>query len=147
MRGMFRGTAIAALTMGLAALAGCATSPSPESNSEGPLLPTLQVTTGSGVVRFALQVTNVSESPVELNFRTGQSAEFVVRRGGEEIWRWSDDQMFTQALRREVLGPGESRTYEAEWRPSPGQIGQLSAVGTLTATDHQVEQAVQFELP
>ena len=126
---------------------GCATSPAPESGADEGLLPSLTVTTASGAVTFNLQVTNVSDAPIELVFPDGQSAEFVVRRNGEEIWRWSDGQMFTQAVRQITLAPGESRSYSGEWRPGGGTTGQFVAVGTLTASGRRVEQAVQFGLP
>lgn len=136
------------LLLALVLMAGCSTNaPAPEQRSEEPLLTSLQVTMAAGQVSFTLQVTNVSSEPVELNFNSGQSADFVVTRGGERIWRWSDDQMFTQALRQEVLAPGDSRSYQAEWQPAAGLAGEFTARGMLTAREHRPEQAAQFSLP
>lgn len=118
-----------------------------EAAADGPLLTSLQVSRSGGEITFHLQVTNIAAAPIEVTFPTGQSADFVVRQGSDRIWRWSDDQMFTQAVRREVLDPGDSRSYEAQWRPSADLRGEFVAVGTLTDTQHRVEQAAQFSLP
>lgn len=103
-------------------VAGCASGNRGGEPEEGALVPSLEVSTGGSSVDLVLQVTNPSEEPVELNFASGQIYDFVVLEGEREIWRWSEDQMFTQALRRERLGPGESRRFEAQWRPRPGPM-------------------------
>lgn len=131
----------------VASLSSCATNPVPENAADQGLLPSLTVTTAPESVTFNLQVTNVTDAPIELLFPSGQSADFVVRRDGVEIWRWSDGQMFTQAIRQTIVAPGESRSYTGEWRPPSGTAGQFVAVGMLTARDRRVEQAVQFGLP
>lgn len=127
---------------------GCASNSTaaPEAGAEQ-LLPTLQVTTGAERVRFVFQVLNTGGDPVELVFPSGQSADFEVRRGGERIWRWSDEQMFTQAVREVTVAAGESLRFEAEWAPPAGTGGEMEAVATLTATGVRVDQAVRFSLP
>jgi hypothetical protein len=114
---------------------------------EDELLASLQVYTSGDGVGFVLQVTNVAERPVELNFRTGQSYDFAVLSGTREVWRWSADQVFTQAVRRERLAPGESKRYEALWRPDATVRGEFVAVGELTASDARVQQSTRIELP
>jgi hypothetical protein len=136
------------LLMAIAVLALAACAPREQlSTTGGPLLPTLQVSTSANEVGFLLQVMNTTEAPVELNFTTGQSFDFVVLDGQREVWRWSHDQMFTQALRRETLEPGASLRFEASWRPAPGLTGEFEAIGILTATDHRLEQPATFRLP
>lgn len=132
-------------------LAACAARESDEGGNgdrDGrPLLASLQTTTFGDSVQFMLQVTNTGTAPVELNFSSGQSFDFVVRDGEREVWRWSADQMFTQALRTESLAPGETRTFQAMWRPGQALRGEFTAVGMLTASDHPVEQSTRFRLP
>jgi hypothetical protein len=113
----------------------------------GPLMPSLQATAVGDSVHFVLQVTNVSERAVELNFRSGQSYDFVVQdEAGRELWRWSADMMFTQALRRERVEPGATLVFEESWRPPTHLRGRFVAVGQLTASDHPVEQRAYFRL-
>jgi hypothetical protein len=85
--------------------------------------------------------------PVELNFRSGQTYDFEVRDGRTLLWRWSDEQSFTQALRREWLEPGATLRFEAMWRPDPAVRGEFLATGRLTASDRRVEQATRITLP
>ncbi len=119
----------------------------PGSAGNGPLLPSLQATARGDSVVFVLQVTNTSEVPVDLHFRSGQSYDFVVLSGEREVWRWSEGQMFTQALRHERLQAGQTLRFEEAWRPEPGVSGSLVAVGRLTVADRQVEQRANFRLP
>lgn len=139
-----------ALTLFVAtSLPGCAPpSPPGAPAAGGPLLSSLQVTQTDQSVTFDLQVTNVSEAPVDLVFPTGQSAEFVVERAdGSAVWRWSADQMFTQAIRTVTLAPDESWGTRGQWAP-PGTLeGEYIARGWLTARDLRVEQATRFRLP
>lgn len=128
--------------------AACAPTPEPGSNGEAPaLLPSLQASTDGGAVLFMLQVTNTAEEPIPLDFSSGQSYDFVVRDGEREVWRWSADQMFTQALRSEVVAPGETLTYEATWTPPAGLSGEFTVTGRLTARNRPVEQAARFRIP
>lgn len=117
--------------------------------TDGPLVSTLQVETAPDSVRFVLQVTNASAAPVEVRFNTGQTFDFLVRDDrGAEIWRWSADMGFTQALRSETLAPGETRTLSAAWRPGAGLAGrELTAVGRLTSGSHPLERRLAFRLP
>jgi hypothetical protein len=98
-------------------------------------------------VRFHLRVTNASEAPVELTFPTGQSFDFVVLQNGREVWRWSGDRMFTQAIREERLAPGETRSFSAEWQPPASLRGELEVRAVLTALEHRLEQRSHFRIP
>ena len=111
------------------------------------LVSSLQVEQLGDTLRMQLQVTNTSDAPVALTFPSGQSFDFFALRDGEEIWRWSLDQMFTQAIRSETLAPGATLQYDAVWSPPPGISGEITIAGTLTALDKQIEQRTQVSLP
>lgn len=113
----------------------------------GALVSSLQVEPFPDSVRFSLQVTNTGSQPVTLQFPSGQSFDFVVSRGGAELWRWSADRMFTQAVRTETLAPGETRSFDAAWQPPVGTSGELVARGFLTARGETAEQQARFSLP
>ncbi len=128
--------------------AGCVHSvPGGSTSGDSPLLPSIQVYTETERVNFVLQVTNIDTAAVHLEFGSGQSFDFVVSgEDAREIWRWSADQMFTQAERTELLAAGESARYEAEWNPPADLRGNFVAVGRLVARNHPVEQATRFDL-
>jgi hypothetical protein len=110
------------------------------------LATSLQVEQLADSVRFALRVTNATAEPVNLTFSSGQSFDFVVEREGREVWRWSDDMMFTQAIRQETMAPGATRNYGATWVPPRGASGRYTVRGVLTAREHPVEQRAEFQL-
>lgn len=70
---------------------------------------------GRDTVKITLVKCNVSSSTITLRYDTGQRVDFVALRGGREVWRWSDDQFFTQATGTVTLRPGECETYTATW--------------------------------
>jgi len=82
-------------------------------------------------VVFEYTVENVGDAPEEVTFRSGLSADFAVVDGDDEIWRASDGQMFTQALRTETVDAGDSETFSESWDdPEPGEY---TVVATLNA--------------
>lgn len=114
----------------------------------GPLVSTLQAEASREGVRLSLQVTNASQATVTLQFNSGQRYDFAVRDGAREVWRWSADMGFTQALGSETLAPGETRTYAERWPADPALAGRtLTAVGRLTSRSHPVERTLEFRAP
>lgn len=112
------------------------------------LLPSVQVTTANDSVEFVLQVTNTTDAPVALTFPSGQTYDFVVYDGsGREVWWWSAEQMFTQAVREETVAPGETRTYSEVWVPAPGTTGTFEVEGVLTVSNREVRQRTSFRVP
>jgi hypothetical protein len=139
----------------VAAFAAC-TPPPPENPASDagsapragePLVSSLQVTPAGDSVRFVLQVTNAGTAPVALTFGSGQTFDFSVSREGREVWRWSADRSFTQAVRETAIGPGETQRHEAAWHPPAGTRGALVARGWLTAQQLRAEQSTGFSLP
>jgi hypothetical protein len=60
----------------------------------------------SFVTRLSLR--NTSGQPVTLQFPSGQSYDVVVRNGnGDQVYRWSAEKGFTEAIRTETLDSGE----------------------------------------
>lgn len=75
-------------------------------------------------VRLRLLVRNDSTEPVELQFGSGKTYDFLLRDGsGRVLWRWSDGRAFAMAIVERSLPPGES--YEIE------EILELSALNSL----------------
>ena len=143
-----RGTADAALAT------ASPTAPAPSVRAEKPdtvhpLKSSLEVTRRGGVAHFALTLANRGKKSIEVAHPNGQTHDFVVMdAAGRELWRWSEDRMFTQAMQTRVLGKGEQATYEESWTPSAAQRGQtLTLVAMLNSTSHTVEERAEFVVP
>ncbi|WP_420126677.1 BsuPI-related putative proteinase inhibitor [Longimicrobium sp.] len=121
-------------------------SPPPQTVHSSELVSSLRVEAGDTVI-LTLQVTNPSAAPVAFTFPSGQSYDFAIRAGGAEVWRWSADRGFTQAVRTVTLAPGETWTFGERWAPPPGTRGEFTAVGRLTSSDRAVERTTVFRLP
>lgn len=126
-------------------LAGC-TAAAVAPSAGAPLATSLQAEPRSDTVRFVLQVTNVKDRPVVLDFTSGQEYDFAVLQEGREVWRWSAGRMFTQALRADTLAPGETRTYRAGWVPGDAR-GDLTVRGELRSGSHPVAEEIGFRVP
>ena len=123
--------------------------PKPKKRETGvaKIAPTFAVQIDKSTLHFSLDVTNVGKKNVELQFPDGQTHDFaVLDASGREVWRWSRDRLFTQALQNRVLEPGETLTHEERW--TPGDLrGSFVAVATLQSSSHPLETRVEFTLP
>lgn len=64
--------------------------------------------------RWMFVVANLSDAPLTLTFSSGRRADVALARDGEEVYRWSDGQVFTQAIEEVTVEPAESVTFELE---------------------------------
>jgi len=65
---------------------------------------------------MTLTLLNRGSQPVRLLFATSQRYDFVVKDdAGNEVWRWSADQLFAQVLAEETLAPGGTLTFGETW--------------------------------
>src|SRR4051812_50189599 len=80
----------------------------------GPLAASFQIQPAADSVTFVLAVTNATQAPLALEFRSGQSYDFAVADGGREVWRGGGGGVVTQARPRGTPGPGPAPT------PPPG---------------------------
>lgn len=106
------------------------------------LIGNLEVTVTDEQVEFTFTTENTGTDPIRMEFPTGQTAEFNVHEGSTEVWRWSDDRMFTQKRHTKTLNPGESVDCLAAW-PDP-HPGEYTATATLTATETEVDAHTAF---
>ncbi len=84
----------------------------------------------------ALLLVLTASEPVTLQFNSGQRFDFIVTKGAEEVWRWSADQFFTQALGEESLSAGDALRYQAQW--TPAEEGSYRVVGMITASNPEL---------
>ena len=88
---------------------------------------------GQGGVVWLLDVTNLTEVPLVLHFRDGQSADVVLSdESGREVYRWSADMGFTDALWDQTIEPGAMWSIQLrdELNIAPGRY---LASATVTA--------------
>lgn len=88
-------------------------------------------------VRLTLSLQNSSGRKVELVFPSGQKYDFWVTRDGRQVWRWSADRFFTQAVVRQTLEGQTGTQFSETW--------QTEGAGTYEA--HARATAQRFERP
>lgn len=86
-----------------------------------------------GGVVWLIDVTNLTEAPLVLQFRDGQSADVVLTdESGTESYRWSADMSFTDALWNQTIEPGA--TWSIQLRDELNlAAGRYLASATVTA--------------
>lgn len=101
-------------------------------------------------IAVTLTVSNIGGAPADLTFRSGQKYEFTASRGGREVWRWSAGRVFTLAITRMSVRPGEEISFREQWdqrdndgdRVPPGRYrisGWLTAEGREEMTKSSTE--------
>ena len=68
-------------------------------------------------IPFTMTIKNGTDKPHTMEFSSGQNFDIEVRRvaGGDPVWNWAHDKMFTMMLQTQTLRPGESRVFTATW--------------------------------
>ena len=65
-------------------------------------------------VTWGLKLENRGRSAVTLRFSTGKEGDVALVQGGREVYRWSANRLFSQALRERSLGAGDAHTFKLE---------------------------------
>jgi hypothetical protein len=86
-------------------------------------------------VRFTLRLTNVTGKTEQLTFPTGQRYDFWVMDGDEEVWRWSDDRVFTQAITKASIDTQGTLVLTENW--TPDRSGDFEVFGELAADGYK----------
>lgn len=106
------------------------------------LASSLSATTQDGSVAFRYEVRNEGSETVDLQFTSGQTHDVIVRRDGDDVWRFAAGRMFAQMLQSESIPSGENLTYECSWDdPEPGEY---EARAHLAANDEECEASTTF---
>jgi len=88
-------------------------------------------------VPISFQVENCGTEPVPVTYATSQRYEIVVEDDdGNEVWRWSRDKLFTQAISEEEFKSFTSVTYFQLWdkrdlEGKPVPFGRYTVTATL----------------
>lgn len=106
------------------------------------LIGRLEVDASIDAVAFVFEVENAGAAAVDLEFRSGKTADVVVYEVENEVWRWSDGRMFTQALRSETVEPGETLTHRMVWEQPP--TGTYTAEASLAASNAELIERATF---
>lgn len=97
-------------------------------------------------VGLDLAVANADTVAVRVTFSSSQRYDFaVLDEAGDEVWRWSAERMFTQAITEEVVPAGAVLEYHEEWPDAVA--GRYRVVARFESIDHPLELAADFEVP
>ncbi len=97
-------------------------------------------------VEFNLDVRNNTVKMVELQFKDGQTHDFVVQdAAGKEVWRWSAGRMFTQAMQNALVKGKEVETFSEFW-DAKDMHGRFTATAIVMSENHPIQERVDFEL-
>ncbi|MUV90301.1 hypothetical protein GJ629_10670 [Halapricum sp. CBA1109] len=101
------------------------------------------VTTERGAsLSITVTAENTGSEPVELTFSDGQTVEVIVRADGEERFRYGEGMVFTQAVRTEVLSPGERLAETVEWDDPDDDADTVAAWLCTSDADCRAETAL-----
>jgi uncharacterized protein YceK len=87
-----------------------------EKNTAVKLETKLEVNQLGDKVVFDLTLTNVGSEDIDLLFSSGQQFEVVVQNeNNQEVYRYSEGKMFSQALQNKLIQSGKHIAWKVEW--------------------------------
>lgn len=86
-----------------------------------------------GPVRMVMRLENFGTQTAVIPQSSGQTHDFVIRRGDQVVWRWSEHRFFLQALGAISVEPGEIQVYEGVWDKRM-KSGKAAPKGHYTVT-------------
>ncbi|RBW69519.1 BsuPI-related putative proteinase inhibitor [Bacillus taeanensis] len=129
---------------GLILISGCGTNSSQNTNNgeveEHASLEEVQTFVEAKQEKQALHITlllqNNSSEDVKLTFSSGQQFEIIVLNDkNEEVYRFSKDKTFTQAIETKVLKEGSQMKWHDVWKTSNVQTGPYQIKGQITISE------------
>lgn len=66
-------------------------------------------------VRLTLRLVNNAGTPQKLTFNSGQLYDFWVDRNDKEVWRWSEERVFTQQVTERTIDGQTSMSFSESW--------------------------------
>ncbi|GEN45671.1 BsuPI-related putative proteinase inhibitor [Alkalibacillus haloalkaliphilus] len=120
----------------------------------------VDVQPGEDSVKFNMKLTHEGNEDLTLSFSSGQKFEIVVTDpNGEEVYRFSEGMMFTQAIETSELSPGDEMDFQDSWDYTKDGVrvdsGEYEATIELIPyelngdeiQDHPFKEDVTFEVP
>lgn len=108
----------------------------------------IDATLNAETAQVTYRVLNTTNEPITLLFRSGQQFDFILAGPTGELWRWSADRGFDDALHAQVLSPGDSlvvRENVPVTTLATLSDGTYTLRGYLTVTADEPEAAQQVE--
>ena len=84
-------------------------------------------------VTWTLDLEIRGRQAVTLRFSSGKDGDVALGQGGREVYRWSTNRLFSQALRELSLEAGSSRSFTLEERALGVPAGDYELVAEMTA--------------
>ena len=102
-------------------------------------------------VELSLTVTNVTKEPVTLTFRSAKQYDFLIKKDGQELWRWSEGKMFAMVLTHLKLNPEETKIFRVVWPQTDKtnhQVnpGSYEAVGILPVSGNALSVSAPLKI-
>jgi len=105
-------------------------------------------------LNFQLEVKNNTGKSITTRFNSGQRYDFVVKKDGKKVWRWSDDYDFITVIQNVIFEPGKKETYTAQWvAQEPGNytveayfMGRSTSEPVLTKNFKVLEKKEEYRL-
>ncbi len=83
-------------------------------------------------IEATLSLVNKEDVKEEIFFNNGQRYDFILKKGTEEVWRWSKGKMFIMATGTVNLAPGEERSYSDKLELEEQDPGEYELIGIIT---------------
>jgi Intracellular proteinase inhibitor len=103
--------------------------------------------------QIAMAVLNSSDKLLPFKFNSGQTYDFMIQdvASSKEVWRWSNDNFFTQVQRSDSIRPEGKWQFEVTWnkKDNDGKLvppGKYRLIGVVMSVPNLQASPVLFDL-
>jgi len=98
-------------------------------------------------ISITLTVFNYTQDTITFTFASSQWYDFVVKKEGKKIWRWSEEKAFAQVMGEERINTGEKLAYKETYRPKKElALGTYSVAGRLACREPPVQATMYIKV-
>ena len=103
----------------------------------------------TGTINATIEVTNTLSTPITLTFGSSQKYDFIIKKDGKEITRWSKGKMFNMLVTKRSLEPTEKMAFSDEIPLESEKIspGVYTLEATITANNIELDFGTRSETP
>ncbi len=89
---------------------------------------------------------NLTNQDKIFKYNTSQYYDFIIKKDGKIIWKWSEGKYFLQAVQYKLLKPGQNYSVTEEWKINQNLVTGIYHVEGINLANPQIKLEVAVKI-